>query len=288
MKIYGLDFTSSPSARKPVTCAVGNLRTNEPLIIDDVQTFENFLEFEMFLKSNGPWIAGIDFPFGLPLVFIHEINLKLRWEYYVQAISEWGKQKFEMEVHEFQKKRPRGKKEPRRITDSFTGAKSPLKRINPPLTKMFYEGAPRLLNSNTSIIPCRPLNSNRIVLETWPAQLAKLFSGKYKNEGREGHSPNLKKARIRIIEGISSCEMAENLGFPVKIEKGLISLLINDGKGDSLDSILCSVQAGWAWRQSNLSYGIPKENNKIIALEGWITGYGSDPKITQRSKVFPL
>tara|TARA_B100000686_G_scaffold343193_1_gene423601 strand:- start:1038 stop:1328 length:291 start_codon:yes stop_codon:yes gene_type:complete len=91
MKIYGIDFTSSPSARKPIACAKGNIKKNGTLIIDDIELIQDFSIFEKFLNSKGPWVAGFDFPFGLPLSFIHELKFKQDWEYYVKTICQWEK-----------------------------------------------------------------------------------------------------------------------------------------------------------------------------------------------------
>ena len=158
-----------------------------------------------------------------------------------------GKKKFERIITEFKQNHLKGEKEPIRATDSFAKAKSPLKQINPPLTKMFYEGVPRILNSGISIFPCFARNDNRTALETYPAQLARIFTGRYKNiKPEDKHYPN-KNPRELIISGLLSLDMTQKLGFSIQIEKKLISLAIEDNKGDILDSFLCTVQAGWAW-----------------------------------------
>ena len=246
MKIFGLDFTSAPSKRKTITCAKGTIKKGNPLIIKDIETFTNFSGLEEFLNSKGPWVAGFDFPFGLPAAFIHEIKLTPDWESYIHTIQKWKKESFENKIYEFKKKRMKGKKEPCRVTDILAIAKSPLKQINPPLAKMFYEGATRLLNSDVSVIPCRPRKDNRTALETYPAQLARIFAKKYKNEGSKGNHPLFKKARKKIIKGLLSNDTADKLGFSIQINSKLQSLAIEDGKGDILDSLLCTVQSGWA------------------------------------------
>ena len=63
MKVYGIDFTSRPSRRKPLTCIEcefdgATLRAGPQL------AWRDFGEFEAALRRPGPWIAGIDFPFG--------------------------------------------------------------------------------------------------------------------------------------------------------------------------------------------------------------------------------
>ena len=65
MRIYGLDFTSAPSYRKPITCAVGII-TADWLRVEGLIALISFVEFEQFLSQPGPWLAGLDFPFGQP------------------------------------------------------------------------------------------------------------------------------------------------------------------------------------------------------------------------------
>jgi hypothetical protein len=62
MKIYGLDFTSAPRRRKPITCALCTLADTR-LHFKNLCSLPNFTEFEEFLRQPGPWIAGFDFPF---------------------------------------------------------------------------------------------------------------------------------------------------------------------------------------------------------------------------------
>jgi len=59
MQIYGLDFTSSPTRRKPITCAHCELH-DAVLIVKDGLTMSSFAEFEAFLRSDGPWLAAFE------------------------------------------------------------------------------------------------------------------------------------------------------------------------------------------------------------------------------------
>ena len=62
MKIFGIDFTSAPGRKKPLTVAEGELKQGN-LVIQKIHALASFDEFEDFLKQKGPWIAGIDFPY---------------------------------------------------------------------------------------------------------------------------------------------------------------------------------------------------------------------------------
>ncbi len=57
MRIFGLDFTSAPGSRKPITCARCELYDNI-LIVQTCQLFSTFKDFEHFLWQDGPWIAA--------------------------------------------------------------------------------------------------------------------------------------------------------------------------------------------------------------------------------------
>ncbi len=61
MKIFGIDFTSAPGRKKPITVAEGELK-KENLTLHKVYAMVSFDEFEDFLKQKGPWIAGIGIP----------------------------------------------------------------------------------------------------------------------------------------------------------------------------------------------------------------------------------
>jgi len=63
MKIYGLDFTSAPSRKKTITCAVCELQ-KDLLSVKDCLRLTSFGDFEALLRSDGPWLAALDFPFG--------------------------------------------------------------------------------------------------------------------------------------------------------------------------------------------------------------------------------
>jgi hypothetical protein len=57
------------------------------------------------------------------------------------------------------------------------------------------------------------------------------------------------------------------LGLRLKLSNAQRDALADDASGDSLDAVLCLVQAAWAQRQGAPRYGLPDE---IDDLEGWI------------------
>jgi len=152
MKIYGIDFTSTPSDKKPITCADCTLE-NGFLHLNDLNNLESFKQFDDFLANETEWIAGMDFPFGQPSELINKWRLPLSWKEYVGVIDKWGKEKFEAKLNEYCQQRPKGKKHHKRDTDRIAKSISPMNIIRPPVGKMFFQGAPRLLKSGVSILP---------------------------------------------------------------------------------------------------------------------------------------
>ena len=68
----GIDFTSRPTAQKPIVCVECWLIDNvlRPIDGNPWHYFQDFNEFEMFLSAPSPtglqWIAGVDFPIVYP------------------------------------------------------------------------------------------------------------------------------------------------------------------------------------------------------------------------------
>ena len=276
MKIFGIDFTSAPGKKKPITVAEGEFKQGN-LSIHKIHALVSFDEFEYFLKQKGPWVAGIDFPFGLPGAFLSTLGLPHDWPGYVRALTRRPRAEFEKKVKKFKSKHPSPYKEPLRFTDILASSQSPLKLVNAPVAKMFYEGSKRVYKSEASILPCRPKKENRIILEAYPALVARRFAGSYKSETKD--TPQKKSSRKNIVSGILSLDFKAEFGFSVTIVDDIKNEMQKDYKGDFLDSVLCSLQAAWACQQGKPNYGIPTENKSLTKSEGWII----DPSLKPRA-----
>ena len=252
MKIFGIDFTSAPNRKKPISIAEGKLQQGN-LILQRIHTLASFDEFEDFLKHRGPWIAGIDFPFGLPGAFLSTFGLPHDWRSYVQKLTGRSKSEFERKIKTFKSKHSSPYKEPLRFTDILASAQSPLKLVNAPVAKMFYEGSKIILKSGASVLPCHPKKGNRILLEVYPALVARRFAKSYKSEAKD--SSQKKSARKRIISGVLDSNLKTEFGFTVTIDDIILNQIQDDAKGDLLDAVLCSLQTAWAWQQGKPNYG---------------------------------
>ena len=275
MKIFGLDFTSAPRPRKPITCAVGELQDNF-LQVKDCLAINSFAEFEEFLRLPGPWLAALDFPFGQPGKLMANLGWPTAWESYIEAISSMGKTVFEEALLAYRKSRPTGDKQHLRATDTYAGACSPMMLHRVPVGKMFFQGAPRLLASGVSILPCHPTNDKRIVVEGYPALVARKWIGKraYKSDERSKQTLEKEDARYQIVGGLRSHELVAHYGFALELSDAMADGLIQDPMGDDLDALLCAVQAAWVYTQRENGYGIPEQCNRD---EGWIV----DPEMKQ-------
>ena len=86
MNVYGIDFTSRPSRSKAITCAKCRL-DGDRLVVDYLQRLESLDAFGAFLDSPGPWIVGIDFPFGQPRRLVENLNWPGSWAGYVAHVA---------------------------------------------------------------------------------------------------------------------------------------------------------------------------------------------------------
>jgi Protein of unknown function (DUF429) len=276
VRIYGLDFTSAPSKRKPLIL-VGCALEGRALRLEEAEALSSFKEFEGFLERGGPWVCGMDFPFGQPRALVEALGWPRSWEGYVGKVSRLPKEEFERAIKNHMAGRPVGGKYHYRLADRRSGSSSAMMLFRVPVGKMFYQGAPRLLSSSVSIEPCHPAAASvgvGVAVEAYPAVVARRFLGKrsYKSDERKRQTPLRRTAREDLIVGLESPALVEAYGFVVGMDEAWREELVRDPKADVLDSVLCAVQAAWAYTKKDESWGIPEECDRD---EGWIV----DPQL---------
>lgn len=306
MRVYGLDFSSSPSRKqkKFLTLAECEL-TGDKLTVLGLSNWpgtgkEPFEEFEAWLGQPGEWVAGIDFPFGLPAAAVEYFGwLKQgspeNWDTYVGAVHANAKDvdAFCQRVESWQKS-GRGEDSKRvflaRHTDrlaTFGGAapSSPMKisrLCNPPVGRMFFEGANRLRIAGVSIPPVKMTDSKKVVIEAYPRLVADRFVPGAKYKDAKGTATY----RSLILTGLKSTNVyGVCLSFADERWEQACVGSDRDNKADALDSVLCAAQAAWGFRQEleggsagqtprTQRFGIPIMNSacmrQLVALEGWI------------------
>jgi hypothetical protein len=260
MRIYGLDFTSAPSKRKPLVAMSCTLE-ERTLRVEDGEVLANFEEFERFLEAGGPWTCGMDFPFGQPKQWVLDLGWPAFWKGYVKTVAEMSKEDFEAVVREYSRTRSEGNRLPKRIMDRRAGAQPPMKLDFIPVGKMFFQGAPRLLRSGLSVHPCHPTDDARTVIEAYPALVARRFLGdrSYKSDTRKKQTDIQRAAREEIIAGLGSAALEKAYGFVVEMNGSWRERFIREPAADALDSLLCAVQAAWSYTKRDEGWGVPKE-----------------------------
>jgi hypothetical protein len=270
MKVVGIDFTSRPSRRKPLTCMHCTLH-GSVLHADSLESWPDFESFEAALSKPGPWIAGIDFPFGQARTFIENIGWPNDWAGYVHHAASLGRQGFREALENYRRYRSAGDKEHRRKTDIAASSISPQKLHGVPVGLMFFEGAPRLIKTGVSIPDLHAGDPTRVVVEAYPGVLARQLVGRagYKNDSAQKQTEAQRETRRDIVNHILGGKL-EAYGLRVDAP----ARLADDPTGDQLDALLCAIQAAWAWSLRELQYGAPLV---VDALEGWI----ADPSLSR-------
>ncbi len=266
--VYGMDFTSAPRRAKPITRACC-LLDGSVLTVEGFEDLVSFDAFERALTQPGRWVAGIDFPFGQSRKLVSNLGWPLAWSDYVGLVAGMTREQFVETLEAYKAQRPAGDKEHRRRTDQQAGSISPQKLYGVPVGKMFYEGARRLLRSPVSIVPVRPTADDRVVLEAYPALVARRWAGRdgYKSDTRSKQTDAQRATRERIVAGLASWQSRETYGIDLACTAQHRARVIDDATGDQLDALLCAVQAASAWLQRDAGYGVPEDAD---VLEGWI------------------
>jgi hypothetical protein len=274
MRVLGIDFTSRPRPRKPITCLHCVLE-GDLLRAQSLEEWPVFEGFEQALRRPGPWIAGIDFPFGQARRFVETIGWPLSWEAYVQHAHELGRSGYRQVLDAYRAGRADGDKEHRRRTDIAAGSISPQKLYGVPVGLMFFEGAPRLVAAGVRVPHLQDGDPARIVVEAYPGVLARGLLGRrsYKHDSVRKQSADHLAARQELLGSIAGGALRDDFGFHVQAE----SALCNDPAGDHLDALLCAIQAAWAWRTRAEGFGAPSD---LDPLEGWI----ADPSLRHRRR----
>ncbi len=122
MKVYGLDFTSAPTRRKPLVALRCSFE-GETLKVEDAETLTGFAGFEAWLETPGPWVCGMDFPFGQPRGLVEALAWPPDWAGYVGAVHALGKEGFEAGIRADMASRPYGEKWRYRLADRRSGSR---------------------------------------------------------------------------------------------------------------------------------------------------------------------
>jgi len=165
--------------------------------------------------------------------------------------------------------RPVGGKFAHRATDTPAGSSPSMKWVNPPVAYMLHAGVPLLIEAGVTLPRLHTADPSRIALEAYPGLLARELIGNtsYKSDDKAKQTPERLIARKQLLQALEVGQT--RLGLRLKLTHAQHDTLVDDASGDSLDAVLCMVQAAWAQSQHEAGdayYGLPA----CDPLEGWI------------------
>ncbi|KNZ33462.1 MAG: hypothetical protein AD742_06075 [Methylibium sp. NZG] len=262
--LAGIDFTSRPTARKPITVALGRLERGV-LRLERVEEHAGFDSFSAWLQTPGPWLGAFDFPFGLPRELVQTLGWPTQWPALMQHYAQLSREQIRATFSAFCNARPVGKKFAHRACDVPAGSSPSMKWVNPPVAYMLHAGVPLLMAAGVHLPGLHAGDVSRVALEGYPGLLARELLGprSYKSDDRAKQTPERLIARKDLVEALE--QGRSRLGLRLRLSHAQRDALVADASGDRLDAVLCLVQAAWSSAQP--AWGLPAE---IDPVEGWI------------------
>jgi Protein of unknown function (DUF429) len=271
LQLLGIDFTSAPTRRKPITVARGTLAGSR-LSLLRVEALNDFASFEKLLQERGPWLGAFDFPFGLPRELVETLNWPRDWIALMRHYAALPRAAIRETFAAFCAARPVGSKFAHRACDLPAGSSPSMKWVNPPVAYMLHAGVPRLIDAGVHLPALHKGDATRVALEAYPGLLARELIGtrSYKSDDKAKQTPERLIARKDLLEALEQGK--SRLGIRVAMSHAQRDALAADASGDRLDALLCLVQAAWASTRDG--FGLPPD---IDPLEGWIVS--ADPSL---------
>ncbi len=262
--IAGIDFTSRPTPRKPITVALGQLQ-HGVVRLARVEPHLAFDSFAAWLRTPGPWLAVFDLPFGLPRELVLALGWPPQWLPLMRHYAALDRREIRDLFKAFCDARPPGAKFAHRAADGPAGSSPSMKWVNPPVAWMLHAGVPLLIDAGLHLPRLHDGDMGRVALEGYPGMLAREVLGarSYKSDDRARQTPERLIARKDLVEALE--QGRTRLALRLKLTHAQRDALIDDASGDRLDAVLCLMQAGWASGQPG--FGLPAE---VDPLEGWI------------------
>ena len=267
--LLGCDFSSSPSAAKPIIMAFGEQRQGRVQLLR-LEKLNTLGAFDVWLNQPGHWTGAFDLPFGLPRELVTHLGWPASWPELIRHYAALSRLDIRNTFAAFCDARPVGGKFAHRATDRASGSSPSMKWVNPPVAFMLHAGAPRLLAAGVHLPGVHAGDPSRVALEGYPGLLAReiLARRSYKSDDRAKQTPDRLIARKDLITALENGQT--RLKLRLKLTHAQRDALVDDGRGDLLDAVLCLMQAAWAearHQQGVPLYGLPDDMDSI---EGWI------------------
>ena len=264
LRLLGVDFTSAPTRRKPITIAHGS-RHGTLLRLGGIEAAASFEAFDVVLARPGPWLGAFDLPFGLPRELVESLGWPSDWPGLMQHYAQLSRAEIRSTFAAFCAARPVGAKFAHRGCDAPAGSSPSMKWVNPPVAFMLHAGVPRLVAAGVTLAGLHEGDPQRVALEGYPGLLARELIGarSYKSDDRARQTAERLIARKDIVDALE--QGRSRLGLRLKLSHAQRDDLVADATADRLDAVLCLVQAAWASAQPE--HGLPPQRDR---LEGWI------------------
>ena len=267
--LLGCDFSSRPTRKKPIVLALGSA-SNGRVQLSKLERLESLDVFETWLAQSANWVGVFDLPFGLPRELVTQLGWPLEWAACMAHYASLSREDIRNTFAAFCDARPVGGKFAHRAADYPAGSSPSMKWVNPPVAYMLHAGVPALLRAGVHLPGLHVGDARRAALEGYPGLLAReiLGSRSYKSDDRAKQTPDRLIARKDLVTALEHGQTRLNLRL--KVTHAQRDSLIDDASGDSLDAVLCLMQAAWAQTQQEQGvplYGLPPE---MDPLEGWI------------------
>lgn len=278
--LVGCDFSSRPSSKKPIVLAFGSLQGGR-VVLEKLERLTSLDAFAAWLQQPLHWVGAFDLPFGLPRELVQAQGWPLTWEACIRHYATLSREQIRATFAAFCDARPVGGKFAHRATDRLAKSSPSMKWVNPPVAYMLHAGLPLLLDAGVHLAGLHagdPSNvdgqARRVALEAYPGLLARALLGSrsYKSDDKARQTPERLIARKDLITGLEHGQTS--LGLRLKLSHAQRDVLADDASGDSLDAVLCLLQAAWAQTrhlQGAARYGLPDD---MDPLEGWIVTAG--------------
>jgi hypothetical protein len=264
--VAGIDFTSAPTKRKPITVARGSVH-GASVRLDALDDHVGFDTFSAWLRAPGAWVGAFDFPFGLPRELVETLGWPRQWLPLMRHYAAQTRPALRETFAAFCAARPVGGKFAHRACDGPAGSSPSMKWVNPPVAWMMHAGVPLLLEAGVHIPGLHAGDTARVALEGYPGWVARDLIGhrSYKSDDRAKQTPERLIARKDLVEAAE--QGRSRLGLRLRLTHAQRDALVADASGDRLDAVLCLLAAAWA--ATRPGWGLPDE---VDPLEGWIVG----------------
>lgn len=244
--------------------------------LQSLERLDSLGAFAARLENSGPWVGAFDFPFGLPRELVVQLGWPQEWAACMRHYAGLSRLEIRNAFAAFCAGRPVGGKFAHRATDKPAGSSSSMKWVNPPVAFMLHAGVPALIKARIHLPGLQNGDQTnlspegwprRVGLEGYPGLLARevLARRSYKSDDVAKQSPERLIARKDLITALEAGQT--RLGLRLKLSHAQRDALTDDASADSLDAVLCMMQAAWAVQQGAPRFGLPEE---FDALEGWI------------------